>query len=108
MAITPERKAELWAELEEMIGNPPPDKPKVTNDDGTVIRDADPVVSRADPNYPGSDSGVVRVRRRSDFVTINMELWEAQQADKREARRQRRMLDPARLGHWGPTDDDAA
>jgi hypothetical protein len=105
MAITPERKAELWAELEEMMGNPPPDKPKVVATEAGVVRDADPVVSRADPNYAGSDEGVVRVRR-NDFVTINMRGWEAQQAEKREARRQRRMMDPARMGHWGPPDDD--
>jgi len=45
----------------------------------------------------------VKVRRR-DFVTINMELYEAQQAAKREDRLRRRLIDPARLGHWG-TDD---
>jgi|SRR5215831_2811917 len=98
---TQEQEVEAW--LEEIEGIKPP-KPKTVVNDGEVVRDADPRVSRVDPNYPTSDEGVVRVRR-SDFVTINMGLWEAQQEQKREDRRQRRMLDPYRLGHWGPADD---
>jgi hypothetical protein len=99
MTVSPERKAELIAALEELIGPKPMPKPKVIATEEGVIRDADPHVSRADPNYGSSDEGVVRVRR-SEFVRINMELYEAQQEAKREERRLRRMLDPYRLGHW--------
>jgi hypothetical protein len=105
MAVTPERKAELIAQLEEIIGPTPMERPKVVTRDSEVIRDADPHVSKADPNYPGSNEGVVRVRR-NDFVTIRMDLWEAQMAERQEARRQRRLLDPYRLGHWGSVDDE--
>lgn len=77
----------------------PKSKPKAVVDDGEVVRDADVRVSPADPNYPNSDNGAVRVRR-SDFVTINMELYEEQQWLKREDRMKRRTLDPYRLGHW--------
>src|SRR5262245_13745633 len=105
MSVTPERKAELIAQLEEIIGPTKMPKPKVVTRDADVVRDADPHVSTADPNYAGSDGGVVRVRRK-DFVTINMGLWEEQQRQKMEERRQRRMLDPYRLGHWGSVDED--
>jgi len=105
MAVTPERKAELIAALEELIGPRRMSKPKVVVKENEVVRDAEPHVSRADPNYANSNSGVVRVRR-SDFVTINMELYEAQQQAKREDRRMRRSIDPFRLGHWGPIDED--
>src|SRR5215472_4179790 len=101
MSVTPERTAELVALMEKALGLTPKPKPKpkvVVSEDG-VVRDADVRVSPADPNYRGSDEGVVRVRR-TDFVTINMELWEAQQEQKREDRRIRRSLDPFRLGHW--------
>jgi hypothetical protein len=105
MTVTPERKAELIAALEELIGPKRMERPKVIANEGDVVRDADPHVSRADPNYPASDGGVVRVRR-SDFVKINMELYEAQQEAKREERRHRRLLDPYRLGHWDSVDED--
>jgi len=105
MTVTPERKAELIAALEELIGPKRMARPKVVIRDADVVRDADPHVSRADPNYARSDGGVVRVRR-NDFVRINMELYEAQQEAKREDRRIRRMLDPCRLGLYGPIDED--
>ena len=105
MTVTPERKAELIAALEDLIGPRRMSKPKVVVSESEVVRDAEPHVSRADPNYARSDGGVVRVRR-SDFVTIKMELWEAQQRDKREERRLRRAIDPYRLGHWGSVDED--
>ena len=92
---------EAW--LDELEGIRPP-KPKAVVVEDQVVKDAEAHVSGADPNYPGSDGGVVRVRR-SDFVTINMGLWEAQQREKKEARRLRQALDPCRLGHWGPTDN---
>jgi hypothetical protein len=112
MSMKPEYSTdELVAMLERVLGlePKPKPKPKAVVDDGEIVRDADVRVSSADPNYRKSDEGVVRVRR-SGFVKINMEVWEQQQAAKREARRQRRIIDPARLGHWGPTDDgdDAA
>jgi|SRR5215472_259285 len=92
---------EPW--LDELEGIRPP-KPKAVVVEDQIVRDADPHVSRADPNYLGSDEGVVRVRR-NDFVTINVELWQAQMMEKQEARRLRRALDPYRLGHWGPVDE---
>jgi hypothetical protein len=107
MAVSPERTAELVALLEKALGltpRPRP-KPKAVVDDGEVVRDADVRVSPSDPNYRGSDEGVVRVRR-SDFVRINIEVWEAQQRQKREDRRLRRALDPCRLGLYGPVDDE--
>jgi hypothetical protein len=107
MAVTPERTAEIVALLEKALGLTPKPKPKfkvVVNEEG-VVRDADVQVSPADPNYRGSDDGVVRVRR-SDFVTVRIDLWEEQQAAKREERRHRRIIDPCRLGLYGPVDDE--
>jgi hypothetical protein len=80
-------------------------KPKVVVSENEVVKDADPHVSRADPNYAESDDGVVRVRR-NDFVRINIEAWEEQQRQKRAEKLHRRQLDPYRLGHWGPVDED--
>src|SRR6516162_9705414 len=107
MVVSPERTAELVALLEKALGLTPRPraKPRAVVDDGEVVRDADVRVSPADPNYRESDEGVVRVRR-SDFVTINIAVWEEQQAAKREERRLRRALDPCRLGLYGPIDDD--
>ena len=105
MSVDPKKTAELVAMLERALGLTPRPKEKakvVVNEDG-VVRDADVRVSPADPNYHGSDEGVVRVRRK-DFVTINMELYEAQQQLKREDRLRRRMIDPFRLGHWDDPD----
>ena len=89
---------QLEAWLDEIEGISPP-KPKAVVVEDQVVRDADPYVSRADPNSPGSDGGVVRVRRK-DWVTVNMGLYEAQQRQRVEDRRLRRMIDPFRLGHW--------
>jgi hypothetical protein len=106
MTVTPERKAELIAELEEVIGRKRMPRPKVvTTDELGVVRDADVKVSAADHNYMEDDGGVVRVRR-SDFVTINMAAYEEQRRWRREERRKRRSLDPSRLGHWGSIDDE--
>jgi hypothetical protein len=100
MSVDPKRVAEVVAQIKKMLGPPPPKaKPKVVVSEEGVVRDADVRVSTADPNYRKSDEGVVRVRR-ADFVTINMELYEEQQRLKREDRLRRRMIDPARLGHW--------
>jgi hypothetical protein len=105
MAVTPERKAELIAALEELIGPRPMPRPKVVTRDNDVVRDADSHVSRVDPNYASSEQGAVRVRR-SDFVTIRMDLWEEQKRQRREERLRRRALDPCRLGLYGPIDDE--
>ena len=107
MAVSPDRTAELVALLEKALGltpRPRP-KPKVVVNEEEVVRDADVRVGPADPNYRESDEGMVRVRR-NDFVRINVEVWEAQQRQKREDRRLRRALDPCRLGLYGPIDDD--
>jgi len=107
MAVTPERTAELVALLEKIMGLTPKPKPKakVVTSEAGVIRDADVKVSPADPNYAGSDAGVVKVRR-SDFVTVNMAAYEQQRREQEEYRRKRRALDPSRLGHWGSVDDE--
>ena len=101
MSVDPKRTAELVALLEKALGltPKPKPKPKAVVNDGEVVRDADVRVSPADPNYRGSEEGVVKVRR-NDFVTIKMELYEEQQRLKREDRLRRRMIDPFRLGHW--------
>ena len=106
MAVTPERRAEIKAILDEVGGLRPMPKPKVvTREDVGTIRDADVPVSTADKNYPTSDEGVVHVRR-PDFVTINVEAWEEQQEEKRRYKRYLKELDPCRLGLYGPVDDD--
>src|SRR5262249_18407073 len=107
MGVSPERTAEVGGLLEKALGLTPRPRPepKVVVNEEEVVRDADVRVSPADPNYRESDEGVVRVRR-SDFVRINIEVWEAQQRQKREDRRLRRALDPCRLGLYGPIDDD--
>jgi hypothetical protein len=108
MAITPERRAELKAMIEEAIGGPLPrvTRPKVVaskiEGESEIVRDADVKVSRIDPNHDG-DRGEVSVRR-AGFVTINMEAWEEQQRQKAEVRRHRRMIDPCRLGIWDYDD----
>jgi len=98
--MTPERKAAIRAIL-----NPTkPSKPKVVTSEGDVIRDAVVKVAPEDPNARSGDR-VVNVRR-ADFVTINIAAWEEQQRWKAEDRRRRRELDPFRIGHWGPLDDN--
>jgi hypothetical protein len=108
MSISPERKAELLAEVRKIIernsGPKPKPRPKVVTSENEVVRDADVAVSKADPNYARSDEGIVKVRR-SNFVTVRMDLWEEQQRQKREDRRHRRDIDPARLGHWDDPDE---
>ena len=104
MALTPARKAEIKAELEEILGPAPRPKPKVVTRDDVTVRDADVHVSRADVNAGGADR-VVAVRR-PEYVTINMEAYERQRAERAAERRRRRELDPYRLGLWGPIEDD--
>ena len=100
--VTPERRAELLALFKEELGIGAPKvkpKPKVVTSEAEIVRDADVRVSSDDPNFAGSEEGVVRVRR-SPFVTLRIDLWEEQQRQKREDRLRRREIDPARLGHW--------
>jgi hypothetical protein len=104
---TPERKAEIKAALDEILGPDPIPKPKVVvRQDLGVIRDADVPVSSADKNAPArDDEGMVRVRR-ADWVTIDIGKWEKQQAEKAAYKRYLKELDPCRLGLYGPIDDD--
>lgn len=105
--ITPERKAELEAELDELFGLVPTlPKPKViTRDDRGTIRDADVHVSRADPNAAEDADRVVQVRR-DDWVTIDDAAALRQFWDREAARRRARELDPFRMGLYGPVDED--
>ena len=104
MALTPERKAQLYAELDKIIGLAPLPRPKVVTQDGVTIRDVDVQVSGADPNAKGTDR-IVEVRR-DDWVTVNFDEYGRQQADRAAERRYRRQLDPCRLGLDGPVDND--
>jgi hypothetical protein len=123
--MTPERKAELEAELDEILGPATPKpkvsprakvvvglgQPKVVADDGVVIRDVNVMVSPADPNAQrgSATAGVVRVRRSPPAespLALMLRVEAERQWWDREAKRQRqRMLDPVGLGHWGPRDE---
>ena len=105
--MTNERAAEMVARLEQILGlgPPAPEKPKVVTLDAEVVRDAVVRVSPHDPNYAGSEDGVVHVRR-NDCVTIRMDLYEEQMRQKAEDRRRRKELDPYRIGLYGLVDDD--
>jgi hypothetical protein len=108
MTISPERMAEIQAILDEIIGPRPKPKPKVVVSDGVPVRDADVIVSRADPNSRYGTVETVSVRR-PDWTTINMQQAEARWWDNIRARetdrRRRREADPFGLGHWGSHDD---
>lgn len=87
--MTPERKRELEAAVEEILGPPPkptPAKPKVVVSDGRAIRDAIVTVAPEDPNAKDGDR-IVEVRREG-WVTINMGIYALQRAED-EAARQR-------------------
>lgn len=108
--MTPERKAELRAEIETFLGPLPKPKPaaapkpkvEIVASEGRVIRDADVVVSCVDPNAQRGDT-MIHVRR-ADRVTINMEEAERQywlRVQDRSADVARRpQLDPPDYGHW--------
>ena len=115
--VSEERKAQLLAMLEDELGIGPDGKPKsakkpeeksaaaaVVVSDAKVVRDALVRVSPDDPNYRGSEGGVVKVRKGE--VIVRIDLWERQQALAREERQRRRELDPFRLSLYGPIDDD--
>src|SRR5262245_40428769 len=59
--MTPEEKAALKAKMRVELEGPPP-KPKAAVVEGQVVRDADVVVSKADPNADGK-SREIRPRR---------------------------------------------
>jgi hypothetical protein len=98
------RKAAVWAELDEMFGKRPA-KPKAVVADGVAVRDADVRVSRADPNAVEGTDRVVEVRR-VDWVTVDMEAYERQQAQRAAERAQRRAIDPCGLGLYGPVEQE--
>lgn len=119
--MTPERKAEIERELEAMLGpkpkprvaprpriTPEERRAKVVADQGRVVRNADVVVSPADPNARHRGEARVVVRR-PDVVTIDMAAAERQYWDRvherERERQQRRALDPFGYGHWGRWDD---
>jgi len=106
--MTPERKAQLLAELDQLLGRKPPPKPKVVVSDGVVIRDADVHVSREDRNSRYGLVETVQVRR-ADYVTINMQeaerQWWANVRSREAAKAHRHACDPHRMGHWGSCDE---
>lgn len=124
--MTPERKAEVEALLDDILGpepKPQPPKPKVVVDAGAVVRDADVVVSPSDVNarLRGGHTGV-SVRRatpmppepplppiRPGEVRVDLgaaqRLWEIDRADRLTDRAHRRAVDPVGYGHWGPRDE---
>lgn len=106
--MTPERKAEIEAELDAILGPLPRPKPKVkvVANEGRVVRDAEVVVSPRDPNAQSGRARIVHVR--ADTVTINMaaaerQYWDNLRSPERD-RHQRSQLDPFRYGHWGRFD----
>jgi hypothetical protein len=135
MSVTPEREAELRAEVRAFFRQrklekalPPIPKPKVVTDNGMVIRDADVVVSPLDPNARHRqdrtkqnrtgqlpDGEVVTVRRNEPQRIRNPHALGAYdgldmlvvggEADEARGRQQRREADPFNLGHWGSHDD---
>jgi hypothetical protein len=105
--LTPERKAEIRAIVENCVGRFRMPRPKVvTRNDVGTIRDADVHVSRADPNAKASGQDKVVEVRRPDYVTVNIPEWERQQEEKRAEREYQRSLDPYNYGHFGPTYDE--
>lgn len=102
--MTPEAKAKLFAELDAEFGivrePAQPPKPKVVAEAGRVIAPAEVRVSEADPNWPNSRGG---------FVRIDMEAYERQRLEReREAaewKRRHREIDPFGYGHWGAAED---
>lgn len=129
--MTPERKAEVEALLDDILGpepqpvpalaTPQPPKPRVVVEAGAVVRDADVVVSRSDVNAKrrGGDTAV-SVRRgmpiesplppiKPGEVRVNMaaaeQQWWINERDRKAEHAKRRMLDPCNLGIWGPRDE---
>jgi hypothetical protein len=74
-------------------------KAKLVSDQGQIVGTAAVHLSPSDPNWRGSGS---------QYVIIREDLAEAQRADREAYPRYLREIDPFRLGHWGPIDDDVA
>jgi hypothetical protein len=53
-------RAQIEARIDRLHGTSPP-RAKTVTVGGAVVREAQPHVSIADPNYPNSDGGVVKV-----------------------------------------------
>jgi hypothetical protein len=127
--MTPERKAQLEAELDEFFRLnpieptplPPPrrkppsqvralPKPTIVAEAGVIIADADVVVSPLDPNASQPQPKLVRVRR-PDWVTINMDEYARQRAEREwneaQAQQQRQSLRESDcMNIWGTHNDD--
>jgi hypothetical protein len=109
--MTPERKTELRAEIETFLGPLPAPKPAaapmpkvgIVASEGRVIRNADVVVSCADPNAQRGET-MIHVRR-ADRVTVNMTEVERQYwlrvQDRDAGVSRRRQLDPFGCGPLG-------
>jgi hypothetical protein len=100
MAISPELRAQIERDLDAVYG---PRKPKLAAKAPLI---AEVRVSRADPNWPASREGLVRVERGEGLVTINWPAYERQREEEARDRARARALDPYRLGHWGPVGGD--
>ena len=104
--MTPERKAEIEARIESILGPKPLPKPMVVaREDVGTVRDADVHVSRADVNATRGRDEIVSVRR-ADYVTVNVAGYERQQAERAAERAHRRQIDPFRMGLYGSNDEE--
>jgi hypothetical protein len=111
--LTEERKRELDAKLAAIFKpKPTPPKPKVVVSDGVPIRDADVIVSGADPNARRGETEVVSVRRvdRFDRVTINhgeadRRYWDGVNAQQTEAHARQALRVADDMNVWGSKDD---
>lgn len=122
--MTPERKAEVEALLDDILGpepEPQPPKPKLVAETGIVVRDVETAVAPGDPNAQrrGGETRV-SVRRapalerplpplRLGEVRVDMAAYTArrliEEADREADRAHRRAIDPFGYGHWGPRDE---
>jgi hypothetical protein len=51
MAMSPERKREVWSEFEDLFGPLPMPKPTLVCENGRIVGEALVMVSTLDPNY---------------------------------------------------------
>src|SRR5262245_3617615 len=100
MTVSPERKAEIRAILRGAKPKPPPAKPKVVTNEGSVIRDAVVRVAPEDPNAKARNDRVVEVRRddwRTDWRIVSFGQPEEAEHDNQlyeESCRQHIWTDP--------------
>ena len=106
--MTPERKKQLFAELDAEFGTkrtpPKPTAkaptPKLVAEEGRIVADCEVVVSPSDFNARC---------RGSTRVLIDMAAYERQRAyaenDRAARARRQRELDPLNYGHWGSAED---